>query len=300
MHGKEITDRPLVSYPSCTIISPNSNIGTLSTSCGMPDPEYVLQLIKRYREIYLKYATVAEANQSIVPYMLDQAYKPSYLSMMMDYNIFPYEFEKLRAVNSSFKPQTKTDILRLRQHDNLYGLIPGDNARHSVGIYVISVSHTDIEMGGDYSRLLSPFASFSRPSLPTEYNNLQSYNLINVRNLETIFGKPYVLGTEVVDYIGIQQCYRFTTSDILNMFLELGFEHVNIINMSCRFVPVEKMLSDSSQLIQQNHSEIAGYTDFITKNPHWGGRTRKTRRNKRRRKKQFKTKVTKQNYYCNK
>jgi hypothetical protein len=277
MHSKELIDVPIQPYPSCSFVSPNSMVGSLNCSFGIPHPTNILRLIHRYREIYSSSSTVDSANKEIAPFILNQTYNPNYLDLMMDYKILPYEISKLNTLKGRYSKQSVSDVLRTQTNEKFFGLIPGDTTARSRGIYVVGVSHSDLEMGEDHSKLLETFSHFDRPELPPEYNLLQSYNLINVDNLEEIFGYSYQLGEKVENYIGINQCSYFSLTDVLKMCEYLGFEHVNLISMSCRTIPIDVILQESAKLSQIDASEITGYSDFVRRNPNWGGKRRRRR-----------------------
>ena len=82
-------------------------------------------------------------------------------------------------------------------------------------------------------------------------------------------------------------------SRILRLFQNMGFEHVDIVEMSCRYIKDEEYMESYPLIRQISNAEKQNYNTWSTENRNTGGKQNKKTKTKKIKNKKTKTKKIK-------
>jgi hypothetical protein len=292
MHGQELVDKPLTIPILNTVVSKIGRLGI----CSWGRPLSFTVFFEKLKELN----TVFDGPSIIQNNIVYSKTIHNKISKQLETTISNYHDAPWSTLAPDYKTAiqyTSNEHIRSYLHDKMFA-IEYDFFSLIQGIYIVGAHNIDLSL----SKILKTPSTINIPEPDVMLvNNLerilnisesmkyykinQSYNILNINYLNhlstTITGQSFGIENSVQtnEFTYIPHYKRVYLSDILNYFKKLGFDHVNILDDSCRSIDV--MDYPPELLRKESFSEQQGWRDFTKTHPTMGGRKNYTRKNKK-------------------
>jgi hypothetical protein len=238
-----------ISYGKCLSIYPHNTTE-------------IIQKIKELTQLYQQ-CKISEGNRNYCFTSLPMSKK----DIEEEYKIGSYigwtpeEFEKFNSVPIPSKSRSYI-------YDKSYGY-NDDNMSMSMGIYILD-DRTYLPI--QFPINMDLFTPEKRTYIvnETQYQHLQQRNILNVDVAKQFSSDPLSLSISD-EYTQIPHYNNVSLSDILSFFKNLGYNHVNIIDESCR----GEITPTPPTIHRQRSEEEKRLYDELKKTRKFGGKTRK-------------------------
>ena len=295
LHGEEKLKTRLDVPISNTLINPSGKLGLCVYSKELHKSDYTLDTFNYYKTLLESSRTINDFNYVMSNmYSNTNIFSPFKETLKRSYgknvDYFSKEYEFSRTDTSNY--------VRNYTYDKMYGF--GDDIyNNNMGIYILGTKHVSDEIN---SVLTEPLIKFNKDSPESILN---AYNIINenvyfnmIYNFVSRFGFFDVENSSLSDDIdntsGRNRFNNISLSSILRLFQNMGFEHVDIVEMSCRYIKDEEYMESYPLIRKHSFDEKQNYKRWSEKNVNTGGKQNKKSKTKNKKNnKKLKNKKTK-------
>ena len=305
LHGEETLNIPLDVSISNTLINPSGKLGLCVYGNKFKKSNYTLDTFDYYKTLLEESKTINDFN-----YIMSNMYSNTDLHYppkksleklhKQNFDYFSKEYEFSRTDTSNY--------VRNYIYDKVYSF-QNDNLNNNMGIYILGTKHVSDEINSVLTEPLIDFDTSSPESILNSYNITNKNVYFNmIYNFVSRFGffdvERSSLSDDTDNTSGRSRYNNILLSSILRLFQNMGFEHVDIVEMSCRYIKDEEYMESYPLIRQISNVEKQNYKDWSKENINTGGKQNKKTKNKKNNKKiknkKIKTKTKKQKKINNK
>ena len=282
LHGEEKLKTRLNIPISNTVINPSGKLGLCVYGKELHKSDYTLDIVNYYKTLLKESRTINDFNY-IMSNMFSNTnmHYPPKKSLeklhKQNFDYFSKEYEFSRTDTSNY--------VRNYTYDKMY-TFNNDEFNNNMGIYILGTKHVSDEINSVLTEPLIDFNTSSPESILNAYNITNKNVYFNmIYNFVSRFGFFDVensnLSNDVDNTSGRNRFNNILLSRILRLFYNMGFEHVDIVEMSCRSIPKETYMASFPLIRQTSFDEKANYKMWSEKNINTGGKQNKKTKNKK-------------------
>jgi hypothetical protein len=295
LHGEETLNVPLDVPISNTLINPSGKLGLCVYSKELHKSDYTLDIVNYYKTLLKESRTINDFNY-IMSNMFSNTnmHYPPKKSLeklhKQNFDYFSKEYEFSRTDTSNY--------VRNYTYDKMY-TFNNDEFNNNMGIYILGTKHVSDEINSVLTEPLIDFNTSSPESILNAYNITNKNVYFNmIYNFVSRFGFFDVensnLSNDVDNTSGRNRFNNILLSRILRLFYNMGFEHVDIVEMSCRYIKDEEYMESYPLIRKHSFDEKQNYKRWSEKNVNTGGKQNKKSKTKNKKNnKKLKNKKTK-------
>ena len=285
LHGSENLDTELNVPISNSVINPTGRLGLCSYAENFTEPNEILKDVNKYKTL-LKETNNINFFNYIMSDMFSHSnlFSPSKRVLRRDYG------KKFKYFSQEYnKPKHKSDnYVRSYIYDKLYSF-EDDVFNNNMGIYILGTKHVSDEINSVLTEPLIDFDTSSPESILNSYNITNKNVYFNmIYNFVSRFGffdvERSSLSDDTDNTSGRSRYNNILLSSILRLFQNMGFEHVDIVEMSCRYIKDEEYMESYPLIRQISNVEKQNYKDWSKENINTGGKQNKKTKNKKNKK----------------
>lgn len=282
LHGTEPLQNELNIPISNSVVNPTGRLGLCAYSTDLYKENQTLNIFNYYRTLLQESKTINDFNYIMSNvYSNTKIYTPPDEAIKFKYNKNSDYF--LKEYNIS--RDNPENYVRNYIYDKKYSFL-NDAFNKTMGIYILGTKHVSNEIN---NVLTQPFIKFNKDSPASILN---AYNIIDenvyfnlIYNFVTRFGFFDVENSNLSDVFdntsGRNRFNNIFLSRVLRLFYNMGFEHVDIVEISCRRIEDEKYMTNYPLIRRHSISEKENYKNWSEKNINTGGKqSKKTKKNK--------------------
>jgi len=295
LHGEEKLKTRLNIPISNTVINPSGKLGLCVYGKNFNESDYTLDIVNYYKTLLKESRTINDFNY-IMSNMFSNTnmHYPPKKSLeklhKQNFDYFSKEYEFSRTDTSNY--------VRNYTYDKMYGF--GDDIyNNNMGIYILGTKHVSDEINSVLTEPLIDFNTSSPESILNAYNIINENVYFNmIYNFVSRFGffdvENSSLSDDVDNTSGRNRFNNILLSRILLLFYNMGFEHVDIVEMSCRYIKDEEYMESYPLIRKHSFDEKQNYKRWSEKNVNTGGKQNKKSKTKNKKNnKKLKNKKTK-------